>query len=68
LVTDARVVQIGAIVGDAVSKELTALLVSEMENKYSGTLLQLTTNESKAPIPIPTEAVLYPANPMRCAM
>jgi hypothetical protein len=62
---------IGAIFGDAFSIKVTVSLVSEMEKKYSGTLMQFKGKipvDSKALISTPLEAALFQANPMRRAI
>jgi hypothetical protein len=41
LVTEVEDTQTGTIFGDDISKEVTGLLVSEMENKYSGNMVRL---------------------------
>lgn len=53
---------------DAVSKEVIAQEVSEMEDKYSATMLRLegyVPVGSKALTPTPTVATLLQANPKR---
>jgi hypothetical protein len=71
LVTAVEVTQTGATLGGAVCIEVTVSIVSEMENKYLGTLFQMKGQipvYSEALTPTLTETTLLQENPLWGAM